>query len=280
MINRKMTTLKNMEITLLIISILLLALLLFLLYQRKKKKEVAPKKTAESTESKKLFKALSRFQDKIVKEIMIPRVSLFALEDNISVKEAADLFVKEAYSRVPVYQGDLDHIIGLLLYKDLFAFYHEDPSRGALPISSLLKPAIFTPETKSISTLLQELKKGQLHLAIVVDEYGGTEGIVTIEDIIEEIVGDIADEYDSALSFIQQGKSWIIDAKMSLLDIEEHFSLFFKEEGDFDTIGGFIYYKAGVIPKKGFKIIHDLCEIEVLSSSERAIKKVRLTPIS
>ena len=133
----------------------------------------------------------------------------------------------------------------------------------------------------TLQYLLQEFRKKQVHMAIVVDEYGGTEGIVTIEDILEQIVGEIADEYDEdeEMFFAQNDGSWIVDARMNILDAEEQLGILVPQDGDYDTIGGYIYHRAGTIPSKGFVIKHDDFELEVLRSSERCVEKVRITPI-
>ena len=149
------------------------------------------------------------------------------------------------------------------------------------PIEKIAKPILYTPETKKISSLLQEFRSKQIHLAIVVDEYGGTEGIVTIEDILEELVGEIADEYDIAEEVLftpLPDGGWIVDAKMSIIDIEEELGVKIPQGPEYDTIGGYIFHRAGAIPLKGWRIHHDEFDLEVLSSSERSIEKIRITP--
>lgn len=243
-------------------------------------------KNSFDNQNKKLIEAVVTFKDKIVREVMVPRVNVFALKDTTTIQEAVSKVIHEGYSRIPVYHLNIDTIEGVLLHKDLLKVFQKI-NQGILPatyleesIKDLIIPPLYTPETKNVANLLQDFKSKQMHMAIVVDEYGGTEGIVTIEDIIEEIVGDIFDEYDidKDTPFTKQAGSWIVDAKMSLLDIKEHFNIDFHEEGDYDTIGGYIYQKSGTIPKKGFKIIQDDCQIEVISSSERGIEKVKITP--
>src|SRR5262249_33403368 len=160
----------------------------------------------------------------------------------------AKLLENEGYSRTPVYRTTVDNIVGVLMYKDVLSKYREYEEKGNnpailnAPIETIQKPVLYTPETKKISQLLQEFRKKQVHLAIVVDEYGGTEGIVTIEDILEQIVGEIADEYDEAeaLFIPQSDGSWIVDPRISILDAEEHLGIKFPEEGDYDSIGGYI----------------------------------------
>ena len=148
------------------------------------------------------------------------------------------------------------------------------------PLEQLIKPILYTPETKKISRLLQEFRQKQIHLAIVVDEYGGTEGIITIEDILEEIVGEIADEHDileeEKLYFPFPGGGWIVDGKMNVLDIEKELGIQIPPSPEYDTIGGYVFHRAGTIPSKGWKIHQDLFDLEVLSSNERAIEKVIL----
>lgn len=236
---------------------------------------------------KKLIEAVLSFRDRIAREVMVPRVELFSLTADTTIEEAAKILQKEGFSRTPVYKNNLDNIIGVLMYKDLLTKYmeyktSEDHKILTAPIESIIKNVLYTPETKKLSSLLQEFRKKQVHLAIVVDEYGGTEGIVTIEDILEEIVGDISDEYDQqeALYKMLPNGSIITDARMSILDIEEELNINIPEGTDYDTLGGFIYQTTGTIPVKGFIIHHDDFEIEILSSNEKSVEKVKITPLS
>ena len=229
----------------------------------------------------KLISAFIHFKEKVAKEIMVPRVDLFSLPAELSIQEATHLFAQEGYSRVPIYRETLDQIIGVVLYKDLIKCY-TDPDRSALkqPLETLQKPIIYVPENKKISHLLQEFRTKQIHLAIVVDEYGGTEGIVTIEDILEELVGEIEDEYDigGEQFWPLPSGGWIVDAKMSINDIQEELGIQIPESPDYETLGGYISQKAGVIPEKGWRLLHDAFEIEVLNASDRSITKVKLVP--
>ncbi|MDR3624890.1 MAG: hemolysin family protein [Chlamydiales bacterium] len=236
--------------------------------------------------NKKLIEAVLNFKDRIVREVMVPRVNVFSLPSSLSIKSAAERLLQEGYSRIPVYKDTIDSIAGILMYKDILTYYVKcqagelSETHLDLPIETLIKPVFYTPETRLVSHLLQEFRNKQMHLAIVVDEYGGTEGIVSIEDILEEIVGDIADEYDEEEVILyteQAANDWIVDARMSILDIEENFDINIPQDGDYDTIGGYIYHKAGLIPQKGFHIYQDDFEIEVLSSSDRSVDKVRIT---
>ncbi|MCH9626675.1 MAG: hypothetical protein S4CHLAM2_03030 [Chlamydiales bacterium] len=236
----------------------------------------------------KLIESVVKFKDRIVREVMVPRVDLFSLGGETSIRSAARSLVEEGYSRTPVYKESVDNIIGVLMFKDILELYMDcleekkDTSLLDAPIETIAKSVFYTPETKKVSHLLQEFRTKQMHMAIVVDEYGGTEGVVTMEDILEEIVGEIADEYDvdEELLYTAQpgGGSWIVDARLSILDAEEIFHIHVPQEGDYDTIGGYIFHKVGAIPEKGLRIHHEDFDLEILSASERSIEKVRVTP--
>jgi putative hemolysin len=229
----------------------------------------------------KLLLSVASFKDRIAREVMVPRIDVFSLPSDTTIHEAAQSFLSEGYSRIPVYRESVDNVIGVLLYKDVLNIYAKASSPLDIPIESLVKPVLYSPETKKISHLLQEFRSKQIHLAIVVDEYGGTEGIVTIEDILEELVGEIADEYDSDEDILfteLPGGGWVVDARMSIIDIEEELGIKIQQSPEYDTIGGYIFHRAGSIPSKGWRIHHDAFDLEILSSDERSIEKIRITP--
>ena len=236
---------------------------------------------------RRIISAVASIRDRIAREIMVPRIDVFSLSVNQTVHEAAQKFISEGYSRIPVYKETVDAIVGVLLYKDVMEYYFHsieknDPSPLETPLEQLIKPVLYTPETKKISNLLQEFRNKQIHLAIVVDEYGGTEGIVTIEDILEELVGEIADEYD----VIEEEKlyapfpsgGWIVDAKMTIVDVEKELGIAIPQSPEYDTIGGYVFHRAGTIPTKGWKIHNDNFDLEILSTNDRSIEKVIITP--
>ncbi|MCB1117065.1 MAG: HlyC/CorC family transporter [Chlamydiia bacterium] len=236
----------------------------------------------------KLLTSIATFQERIVREIMVPRIDVTALDKTATIKEAAQAFITERYSRVPVYSGTVDQVTGVLLYKDILELYIQHAENGSVDflnqsIENLVKPTLFAPETKKISKLLQEFRKAQNHLAIIVDEYGGTEGIVSIEDILEELVGEIEDEYDTDDELLYKqhddGKI-VVDAKMSIIDIEKELGIAIPDSPEYDTIGGYIFHRAGSIPAKGWRIHHEAFDLEVLSSSPRAINKIRIIPVT
>ncbi|MCE5294276.1 MAG: hemolysin family protein [Chlamydiales bacterium] len=240
-----------------------------------------------SGHDKKLFQSVLSFRDRIVREVMVPRVDLFCLPETTTVREAARSMQKEGYSRVPVYKNTQDHIVGVVLYKDIVSRYMDAESKTEgkefldKPIEDFVKNVLYTPETKKISVLLQEFRKKQMHLAVVVDEYGGTAGVVTIEDILEEIVGEIADEYDEAevLVFPTGRGAWVVDGRINLLDLSEEIGIKVPQEGEYDTMAGYVFYRLGTIPKKGVVLHHDDFDIEILSSGDRFVQKVKITPI-
>ncbi len=236
---------------------------------------------------KKLIHTVICFKDRIVREIMVPRINIFSLSADTSLLDAARYFSEEGYSRIPIYKETIDKIIGVLLYKDVLSLYTKHIEKKGLEetlsksVEHFVKPVLYTPETKKIAQLLQEFRNKQIHLAIVVDEYGGTEGIVTIEDILEELVGNIQDEYDTQeeklFSALSSG-GWIVDAKISILDLEENLGIHIPTHAEYDTIGGYIFHKAGSIPSKGWKIHLDSVDLEILQSDERSIQKIKIIP--
>jgi len=246
------------------------------------KAELAPEM---SHLDKQLIESVLTFRKRIAREVMVPRIEMFALSADTTIREAARQIQLEGYSRTPVYKTSVDNIIGIVMYKDITKKYMEyteqnnDPTILDAPIETITKPTLYTPEMKKISNLLQEFRKKQVHLAIVIDEYGGTEGIVTIEDILEEIVGDISDEYDEEEEeLIKQlsNNSWVIDARLSVFDVAEALHISIPQDGEYDTIGGYIYNRAGTIPSTGFAIHHEDFDMEVIRSNERAVEKVRI----
>lgn len=236
---------------------------------------------------RRIIGAVASMRDRIVREIMVPRIDIFTLSVDQTIHEAARKFTTEGYSRIPVYKESVDAIIGVLLYKDVMEYYvksveKKDPSLLETPLEKLVKPILYAPETKKISALLQEFRSKQIHLAIVVDEYGGTEGIVTIEDILEELVGEIADEHDvieeEKLYAPHPDGGYTVDGKMTIVDIEKELHIVIPPSPEYDTIGGYVFHRAGTIPQTGWKIHNDHFDLEVIRSSERVVDEVRIIP--
>lgn len=229
----------------------------------------------------KMIASFLNFKERVAKEIMVPRVDIFSLDASTTIQEASRLFAAEGYSRIPIYKESLDQILGVVLYKDLLHCFTTPNQKLDAPLETIAKPVLYAPENKKIAQLLQEFRNKQIHMAIIVDEYGGTEGVVTIEDILEELVGEIEDEYDVGEEHefweIPTG-GWMVDAKMTIHDIEAQLGVKIPPHPDYETVGGYVYHCAGTIPNKGWRLSHDDFDLEVIASNERSIKKIKITP--
>lgn len=229
----------------------------------------------------KLIHSFVNFKARVAKEIMVPRVDLFALEAEMSVQKALSKIAAEGYSRIPIFRENLDQIVGVILYKDLLRWHANAASDRNALLESIAKPVLYAPENKKIAQLLQEFRVKQIHMAIIVDEYGGTEGIVTIEDILEELVGEIEDEFDIGEEHefweLPDG-GWVVDAKMSIHDIAAQTGVQIPPSPEYETIGGYVFHYAGTIPTKGWRLSQDEFDLEVLSSNERSLKKIKIIP--
>jgi putative hemolysin len=203
----------------------------------------------EESERERLYNVFE-FSDTIAKEVMTPRTDMVCLDIQASLDEARDIAVKTGYSRIPVYEENVDHITGILYAKDLLQ--HAD---NTYKLQDILREPYFIPETKKVDELLQEMQKSKIHLAIVVDEYGGTAGIVTIEDLLEEIVGEIFDEYDVTRIPIRilDERTVLINGMVPIDEVNDLLGITIPEDG-FETIGGFMLDQFGRIPSEGEKI--------------------------
>lgn len=226
-------------------------------------------------DEREMIHGIFELEETTAREIMVPRIDMFALEAGASVAEAVEVIIRESYSRIPVYQGNIDNIIGVLYAKDLFKLIRDGD--WSKPVKEAVRPAYFVPDSKRVDELLRELKQKQVHIAIVVDEYGGTAGLVTIEDLLEEIVGEIQDEFDAEEAKVEQvsPSEAIFDGTVSIDDVNEILAI--NLESDVDSIGGYVYDKLGKIPAPGDRIRVDGVGVEVLSTQGRRIRKVRVT---
>jgi len=220
---------------------------------------------------KELIHSVFEFGDTLVREVMVPRMDMICLKSSTPLKKVLDTVIKEGHSRVPIYEETVDNITGIAHLKDLLV-HIEDKKK---PLDKLVRPAYFIPETKRVSELLRELQKKRQHMAIVVDEYGGTAGLVTIEDLVEEIVGEIFDEYDLAETMIEPlGKDRLrVDARINLDKINELFEVDLPQ-ADYDTVGGFVYNLIGKIPSPGEKVEFDNLVFTVEKVEKRRISKI------
>lgn len=226
-------------------------------------------------EEKRLIHSIFDFGDTLVREVMIPRTDMVMLEDGASLEEALEVVLSTGFSRIPVYHKDFDHIIGILYAKDLLPYL----KRGESDVRprDFLREAYFVPETKRVSELLNELRSLTIHMAIVLDEYGGTSGLVTIEDLLEEIVGEIFDEYDSAQVLYEDlgdGK-YSFDARIPIDDLNELLGSKLPAHA-WDTLGGLMYNLMGKIPKQGESVVFEGMRLTAQKVVGRRVQKVLL----
>jgi len=220
-----------------------------------------------------MIQSILSFRDTLAREIMVPRTDAVFISADTPIEKLLQLVIQEGHSRFPVHSGSSDNIIGILHVKDLLTFW----SAEHLDLKDIIRTPYFIPETKKISHLLRELRDKKSHMAIVIDEYGGTAGLVTIEDIIEEIIGEIHDEYDSdeTLMVATEEGDLVVDARLEIEKLVEHFNLEVPK-GNFESVGGFIISLLGRVPQPHETITHAPLEMTIESADARKIRKVRV----
>ena len=228
-----------------------------------------------SAQEKAMMSRILELDDLQVKQVMIPRTAVSAIEISMDQEKLLDFVIEEAYSRMPVYKGNMDHIVGILYTKDMLNMVK---NRGLVIFQDLIRVPYFVPETKKVSELLKEFKKGKIHMAIVVDEFGGTAGVVTLEDILEEIVGEIQDEYDVEEKEVERGEDecYNVRGRVEIAKLKEDYGLDLPEEEDVNTIGGLIARLADRVPKAGESVRLGNMKFTVLKSDARKIERVRI----
>jgi CBS domain containing-hemolysin-like protein len=223
-----------------------------------------------------MIRRIAQMVDTAVREIMVPRIDMVAVEADATIDDVMRVVLERGYSRVPIYDETVDNIVGVVYAKDILRTLAD--GRRPASVREIARPPYFVPEGKRIDELLAELREHRVHMAIVVDEYGGTAGLVTIEDVLEEIVGEIQDEYDreeASMVRVSDNEA-VVDARVSLDDLNELLGLAIESE-DFDTVGGFVYHELGRMPAPGDEVRADGLTLRVLSVLGRKIKKVRVT---
>jgi len=227
-------------------------------------------------EERRLLESIVDFGDTLVREVMTPRPDIVGVRADATLAELRQVFAEQQYSRVPVYRDSLDHILGFVFVKDLIRLPLDLPA-GERVVERLLRPAHFVPETKRVSDLLKEFQRQQVQSAVVVDEYGGTAGLVTIEDLLEEIVGEIRDEYDVESEPVQdEGNGvFVFSGKVSIDDLNDRLGVSIPPEG-FGTIGGYLLAHLGRVPAVGERIDVDGLRVEVLEAERRRVTRVRV----
>ena len=223
-------------------------------------------------EGRELLQSIVDFTETVVREVMTPRPDIVAIRATATLPDLRVLFREEQYSRIPVYRDNLDNIVGIVFVKDLVAL----PPGAEPPLTTLMRSAYFVPESKRVSELLKEMQRHQAQMAIVVDEYGGTAGLVTVEDLLEEIVGEIRDEYDvESETVTDEGHgTFVFSGKVSVDEVRDRLGVEIEREG-FETVGGFLLSHLGRMPYVGETIEVDGLVFEVLEVERRRITKVR-----
>jgi CBS domain containing-hemolysin-like protein len=222
-----------------------------------------------------LITSIFEFTDTTVKEVMVPRPDVVALNIDTPRERLVRIVLEEGYSRLPVYRDSIDHIEGIVYTKDLLGLLEY---RNIIILQDIIRPAYCIPEGMKISQLMDELQRRKLHIAVVIDEFGGTEGIVTMEDIIEEIVGEIHDEYDEELKDIEQAAdgSFLLNGRLPIKDFNERFQCEIPESSAYDTVSGFLYKLTGRIPELHEEIQHGQLAFTIVRKSQRRIRLVRV----
>lgn len=239
--------------------------------------DAGEKEGSIENDEKEMIYSVLQFGDKAVREVMVPRIDVVAVDLETTLDEALAEFIQSGHSRIPVYEENIDNIKGLLYAKDLLVMMQStNPVRK--PITELMRKPFFVPESKRADELLTELKSKKVHMAIVVDEYGGTAGVITFEDLIEEIIGDIQDEYDTneEVEFIELGPNdYQVDASISLSDFNDLLDVELSNE-DSDTLGGFLFTEFGRVPEVGETLEQHNLVMKVESLDGRRIRKVHV----
>jgi CBS domain containing-hemolysin-like protein len=233
-----------------------------------------------------LLSSVLEFADRVVREIMVPRTRMVAIDQDAPSDEILRTVTENPYSRMPVYRGSMDEVLGILLVRELIP--ELTGGSRALPLEKHLRPPLFVPEQMKISRLLREMQRRKIHMAVVVDEFGGTAGIVTLEDVIEEIVGEIQDEADTEAAQIRPiaEAAWLADGSISLRELEEYLNALtppgedwrveFPDGGDYETLAGFVTATAGRVPPTGARVVWDGLTFTVRAGDDRRVTKIEI----
>jgi putative hemolysin len=230
-------------------------------------------------DEKEMITSIFEFGETTAREIIVPRTDMVAHNIRESFAALTSLIKKKHFSRIPVFEENIDNIIGILYVKDLLPLLVDEKKDVSIDLRSLLRPAYFVPEQKNIDELLKEFQTEKIHIAIVVDEYGGTAGLVTLEDVLEEIVGEIQDEFDEEKPLIlpRGENNWLISAKTPLEDIEEELAIEFPSTEDVETLGGLILAQLGAVPQEGARVICGPLRCQILRVTKQRIIEVQVS---
>lgn len=230
-----------------------------------------------------LIHGIVSFKTVTAREVMTPRVDIIAISLDSDFDEMMKIINESGHSRIPLYENSLDKVIGIIYAKDLLPFLSNPEIRKSLSLKNIAREAMFVPETKLINVLLHDFQEKNMHLGIVVDEYGGTSGLISLEDILEEIVGEIRDEYDREENEIVKlnENSFMILGKVSIDELNELLNQDFSSENDdYDTVGGFIFNQTGIIPQQGFHLIHNNYKFTVKEVVNKRVNKVLVEKVN
>ncbi len=232
---------------------------------------------AVDAEEQEMIENVLELRERMADEIMTPRTDLIAVDVNADLPTVLETIKKAGHSRLPVYEGTIDNVVGLIYAKDLLEEIGRSPE--GFRLRDRMREAYFVPETKSLRALLHEFQEQKLHIAVVLDEYGGTAGIVTLEDILEELVGEIADEYEKTPpeSVRKIDENTIeVDARTYVEDLNDEYSLDLPDDEDYDTLGGFVFSRLGYVPKAGESFEYKDLKFTITSAEPRRVKRVRI----
>jgi len=239
--------------------------------------EVGEKEGVLEEDEREMIDSIFEFGDTRVLEVMVPRTDMLMINADDRMPDIVRAVIEAGHSRVPVYQETVDAIIGILYAKDLLTLWDRD-DRDRVSVRDLLRPPYIVPETKYVSELLQEFRREHIHIAVVVDEYGGTAGLVTIEDLLEEIVGEIQDEYDEEPEEyrVVSPEEVVVDARMAIDQLNHEFGADIPEAPDVETMGGFVVHSLGHVPAIGEKVSAGGIEITVTAADDRRVQTLRI----
>lgn len=222
-----------------------------------------------------MLQSILELDETILREIMVPRTAMVCADAEGSISQLLATILQSGHSRIPVYRGNIDNIIGLVHAKDLLRFWGRP--LDDIDLKEILRPPYLVPESKLVSDLLKELRENRTHIAIVIDEYGGTSGLVTIEDMLEEIVGEIHDEYDREEEWllVQPDGSILVDGRLNIEEFEEYFDVEVARE-KFDTVGGFVVERCGRVPAVGERVEIGDFSMKIVRGDQRAVRQLRI----
>ena len=227
-------------------------------------------------EEHEMIQGIFELKQAVVREVMVPRMDIKCVPREATINDVVDLIISEGHSRIPIFDGKIDNIVGIVYAKDLLAFWGKDEKE--IPLEKVMRQPYFIPETKKLEELLREFKVKRVHMAIVVDEYGGLLGLVTIEDLIEEVFGEIEDEYDQRVEgrIVRLGDGSVsVDGKLEIEELERYFDVEIHKE-NFETVGGFIFHLLGRVPEPGERVDFDSLSMIIESADGMRIERVRI----